>query len=73
MVIFALIIVVLLPPAVCDAHMVNCGVWGPQLVHPKYYQPGDLMMGAIIFQNRYYNKLSAFNQSPFPFLLSRFE
>ncbi|XP_066485473.1 vomeronasal type-2 receptor 26-like [Tiliqua scincoides] len=51
MLILVVLIVVLLPHAVSDSLIVNCGRLDPQLVHHKYYQPGDLIIGGIVFQN----------------------
>ncbi|XP_066485469.1 vomeronasal type-2 receptor 26-like [Tiliqua scincoides] len=64
MVIFVMLIVVLLPPAVCDSQMFNCGRWDPQLIHHKYYQPGDLIIGGIVFQNMFQINPNTSYQSP---------
>ncbi|XP_066485475.1 vomeronasal type-2 receptor 26-like [Tiliqua scincoides] len=72
MVIFILLIVVLLPHAVCDAQIVKCGMWNPQFVHHQYYQPGDLIIGGIVFQNMFQISRSTFNQTPQPQLSSMF-
>ncbi|XP_066485477.1 vomeronasal type-2 receptor 26-like [Tiliqua scincoides] len=54
----------LLPQAVSDAQMVNCRLWRPQIVHHQYHQPGDLIIGGIVFQNMFEISRSTFKQNP---------
>ncbi|XP_066485470.1 vomeronasal type-2 receptor 26-like [Tiliqua scincoides] len=64
MVMFVMLIVLLLPRAVGDVKNINCGNWHPQSVHHNYLQPGDLIIGAILYQNELFSHASTFNQNP---------
>ncbi|XP_033030876.1 vomeronasal type-2 receptor 26-like [Lacerta agilis] len=48
MVIFAVLVLVLLPQAVCKVPISRCNVSHPLPIHHKYYQSGDLIIGGII-------------------------
>ncbi|XP_066485468.1 vomeronasal type-2 receptor 26-like [Tiliqua scincoides] len=64
MVMFVMLIVLLLLRAVGDAQNINCGNWHPLFVHHKYLQPGDLIIGAVLYQNELFSNASTFNQNP---------
>ncbi|XP_077776839.1 vomeronasal type-2 receptor 26-like [Podarcis muralis] len=48
MVIFVVLVLVLLPQAVCKVPISRCNVSRPLPIHHKYHQSGDLIIGGII-------------------------
>ncbi|XP_066485474.1 vomeronasal type-2 receptor 26-like [Tiliqua scincoides] len=64
MMVFVVLIVALLPHAVCDAQNANCEIWHPRFAHHKTYQPGDLIIGGIVLQNLFLPNETTFIQNP---------
>ncbi|XP_062993112.1 vomeronasal type-2 receptor 26-like [Elgaria multicarinata webbii] len=66
MVVLVLLVIVLLPQAVCKIPMLRCNVSDPLPIHHKYYQPGDLIIGGIISHTHVLLTPSDFKKRPSP-------
>nr|XP_056720347.1 vomeronasal type-2 receptor 26-like [Euleptes europaea] len=64
MVMIAVVIVLLLPHVVSETHGVKCEVWDPHPILHKYYQPGDLIIGGIVFQTFVLTTPKSFKKRP---------
>ncbi|XP_042329783.1 vomeronasal type-2 receptor 26-like [Sceloporus undulatus] len=64
MVVLAMLVLVLLPQAVCNGPASRCSLNDPLPIHHKYYEPGDLLVAGIISQTFCFLNPTIFEECP---------
>ncbi|XP_065270132.1 vomeronasal type-2 receptor 26-like [Emys orbicularis] len=70
--VFCLLLLLLLPRAICKIQMSMCFMKKPFPTHPDYYRQGDHIIGAILSQVISMLDLESFQQPPHPWYIKYF-